>query len=161
MIILWIDPWTTTVWYSLIEADSTGIKIIDFWVLKTAPKINLEIKLLEIWNDLKELIKIHKVEKIVIEKLFFHSNAKTAIDVAQARWVVLYEAIKHNLIIEEYTPLQVKKAITWNGQADKNQLKNAIKILFWLEETPTYDDAADAIGMAYMWALNRNKYNFN
>ena len=52
--------------------------------------------------------------------------------IALSRMFVLYEAIKHNLIIEEYTPLQVKKAITWNGQADKNQLKNAIKILFWL-----------------------------
>ena len=156
MIILWIDPGTTTVWYCLLEAENSKIKIIDYWVLKTAPKINQEIKLLEIWTDLVELIKTHKVEKIVIEKLYFQTNTKTAIDVAQARWVVMYEAIKHNLKIEEYTPLQVKKAITWNWKANKNQLKNAIKILFWLEETPTYDDAADAIGMAYMWALNKN-----
>lgn len=156
MIILWIDPGTTTVWYCLLEAENSKIKIIDYWVLKTAPKINLEIKLLEIWTDLVELIKTHKVEKIVIEKLYFQTNTKTAIDVAQARWVVMYEAIKNNLKIEEYTPLQVKKAITWNGKANKIQLKNAIKILFWLEEVPYYDDAADAIGMAYMWALNKN-----
>lgn len=156
MIILWIDPGTTTVWYCLLEDKNSKIKIIDYWVLKTAPKINLEIKLLEIWTDLVELIKTHKVEKIVIEKLYFQTNTKTAIDVAQARWVVMYEAIKNNLKIEEYTPLQVKKAITWNWKANKTQLKNAIKILFWLEETPTYDDAADAIGMAYMWALNKN-----
>ena len=156
MIILWIDPGTTTVWYCLLEDKNSKIKIIDYWVLKTVPKINLEIKLLEIWTDLVELIKTHKVEKIVIEKLYFQTNTKTAIDVAQARWVVMYEAIKNNLKIEEYTPLQVKKAITWNGKANKNQLKNAIKILFWLEEAPHYDDAADAIGMAYMWALNKN-----
>ena len=148
MIILWIDPGTTTVWYCLLEDKNSKIKIIDYWVLKTAPKINLEIKLLEIWTDLVELIKTHK--------LYFQTNTKTAIDVAQARWVVMYEAIKNNLKIEEYTPLQVKKAITWNGKANKNQLKNAIKILFWLEEVPYYDDAADAIGMAYMWALNKN-----
>ena len=150
MIILWIDPGTTTVWYCLLEDKNSKIKIIDYWVLKTAPKINLEIKLLEIWTDLVELKKTHKVEKIVIEKLYFQTNTKTAIDVAQARWVVMYEAIKNNLKIEEYTPLQVKKAITWNGKANKIQIKNAIKILFWLEETPTYDDAADAIGMAFI-----------
>lgn len=156
MIILGIDPGTTTVWFSLIKAEKWKIEILDFWVIKTLPKINLSIKLLEIWNDLNEIIKNYKVEKIVIEKLFFQNNIKTAIDVAQARWVVLYEAEKNNLIIEEYTPLQVKKAITWNWKANKAQLKKAIQILFWLEESPKYDDAADAVGMAYMWALNKN-----
>lgn len=155
MIILWIDPWTTTIWYCLLEAEKWNIWILDFGVLKTVPKINLSIKLLEIWNDLNFLIKKFKVEKIVIEKIFFQTNIKTAIDVAQARWVILYEAAKNNLFIEEYTPLQVKKAITWNWKANKNQLKKAIQILFWLEETPTYDDAADAIWMAYMWVLNK------
>lgn len=159
MIILWIDPGTTTVWYCLLEAKNSQIKIIDFWVIKTLPKIDLAIKLLEIWNDLNELFKNYKVEKIVVEKLFFQNNIKTAIDVAGARWVILYESIKNNLIIEEYTPLQVKKAITWSWKANKNQLKKAIKILFWLEESPTYDDAADAVWMAYMWALNKNFNN--
>lgn len=156
MIILGIDPWTTTVWYCLLKAKNWKIEIIDFGIIKTQPKIDLAIKLLEIWTDLQEIIKNYKVEKIIVEKLFFQNNIKTAIDVAQSRWVILYEAIKNNLIIEEYTPLQVKKAITWNWKANKNQLKRAIQILFWLEETPTYDDAADAIGMAYMWALNKN-----
>lgn len=104
MIILGIDPGTTTVWYCLLEAKNWQIQILDFWVITTPAKIDLAIKLLEIWNDLKELIKNFKVEKIVIEKLFFQNNIKTAIDVAQARWVVLYEAIKNNLIIEEYSP---------------------------------------------------------
>lgn len=160
MIILWIDPWTTTVWYCLIESQNSSIKIIDFWIIKTIPKINIEIKLLEIWNDLNEIIKNFWVEKIVVEKLFFQNNIKTAIDVAQARWVILYEAIKNNLVIEEYTPLQVKKAVTWSGKANKNQLKKAIQMLFWLEESPTYDDAADAIAMAYMWFLNAKKRDF-
>lgn len=156
MIILGIDPGTTTVWFCVIKEENWHLELIDFWVLKTVPKIDLAIKLLEIWNDIQELIKNFQVEKIVIEKLFFQTNVKTAIDVAQARWVVLYEAIKNNLIIEEYTPLQVKKAVTWNGKANKNQLKKAIQFIFWLEESPTYDDAADAIWMAYMWFLNKN-----
>ena len=90
------------------------------------------------------------------EKLFFQTNLKTGIDVAQARGVIMYESIRADKIILEYTPLQVKKAITWNGQANKLQLQNAIKMLFWLDEIPKPDDAADAIGLAYMGALNNN-----
>jgi crossover junction endodeoxyribonuclease RuvC len=67
---------------------------------------------------------------------------------------VIYEAMKNALKIQEYTPLQVKKAITWNGKANKIQLQNAIKIFFRLETIPKPDDAADAIGLAYMGALN-------
>ena len=73
--------------------------------------------------------------------------------------MILYESVKNNLLIEEYTPLQVKKAITWNWKANKKQLETAIKILFWLEQIPDYDDAADAIAMAYMWFLNGNNIN--
>ena len=154
MIILWIDPWTTTIWYAILSKEWQKIEIIDFWVFTTTPKIELKYKILEIWNDIKDLIKSHSPDLIVVEKIFFQTNLKTGIDVAQARWVVLYEAIRHDINILEYTPLQVKKAITWHGQAKKAQLQRAIQMLFRLEALPTPDDAADAIGLAYMWALN-------
>jgi len=154
-IILWIDPWTTTVWYAIInKISNSDYQLIDFWVFSTTPKIDLSIKLLEIWNDIKELIKTFNPDIISIEKLFFQTNLKTWIDVAQARWVIMYEAIKHNIKILEYTPLQVKKAITWNWQAKKIQLQRAIKMIMRLDEIPRPDDAADAIWLAYMWALN-------
>jgi len=156
MKILWIDPWTTTTWFAIIEKKKWRYNLLDYWVFKTTPKIDLSIKLLEIWNDTNELIKNFKPELVVIEKLFFQTNLKTWIDVAQARWVVMYESIKNNKKILEYTPLQVKKAITWNWKANKLQLQNAIKILFSLETIPKPDDAADAIWLAYMWALNNN-----
>ena len=153
--ILWIDPWTTTVWYAVLnKVSSSDYKLIDYWVFSTTPKIDLSIKLLEIWKDIKELIKIYKPDIISIEKLFFQTNLKTWIDVAQARWVIIYEAIKNDLKILEYTPLQVKKAITWNWQAKKIQLQRAIQIIMKLDEIPKPDDAADAIWLAYMWALN-------
>lgn len=155
MIILWIDPWTTTVWYSIINKHSNSdFELIDYWVFSTTPKIDLSIKLLEIWNDIKNLINKYNPDIISIEKLFFQTNLKTWIDVAQARWVVMYEAIRHNLKILEYTPLQVKKAITWNWQAKKIQLQRAIQMIMKLDELPKPDDAADAIWLAYMWALN-------
>ena len=156
MIILWIDPWTTTVWFALIEKEKWQFNLLDYWIFKTTPKIDLSLKLLEIWNDINFLLEKYKPELVVIEKLFFKTNLKTWIDVAQARWVIMYESIKNNAKILEYTPLQVKKAITWNGQADKLQLQKSIKILFRLETIPKPDDAADAIWLAYMWALNNN-----
>jgi len=79
---------------------------------------------------------------------------KTGIDVAHARGVILYEVKKAGLPYLEYTPLQVKKAVTSNGQAQKKQLQKAIQMIFRLAEIPKPDDAADAIGLAYMGALN-------
>lgn len=154
-IILWIDPWTTTVGYAIIQKHSNSdFELIDFGVFSTTPKIPIEEKILEIWNDIKELIQHFKPNVASVEKLFFQNNIKTWIDVAQARWVVLYEAMLNNLKVLEYTPLQVKKAITWNWQAKKIQLQRAIKIIMKLDEIPKPDDAADAIWLAYMWALN-------
>lgn len=154
MIILWIDPWTTTIGFALIKKENNKMELLDYWVFKTTPKIDLSLKILEIWNDISHIIKKYNPEILSVEKLFFQTNTKTAIDVAQARWVIVYEWMKNKLRIMDYTPLQVKKAITWNWKANKLQLQNAIKILFWLQEIPKPDDAADAIWLAYMWALN-------
>jgi crossover junction endodeoxyribonuclease RuvC len=152
--ILWIDPWTTTVWFAIIDKNNTSYNIVDFWVFSTTPKISINIKLLEIWNDIVEIIKEYKPDIISVEKLYFQNNIKTWIDVSHARGVVMYEAMRHNLIIQEYTPLQVKKAITWHWQAKKLQLQRAIQMIFKLDELPKPDDAADAIWLAYMWGLN-------
>lgn len=154
MIILWIDPWTTTIGFALIKKENSRIELLDYWVFKTTPKIDLSLKILEIWWDINYMIQKYNPQILSVEKLFFQTNTRTAIDVAQARWVIVYEAIKNNLKVFDYTPLQVKKAITWNGKANKLQLQNAIKILFWLQEIPKPDDAADAIWLAYIWALN-------
>jgi crossover junction endodeoxyribonuclease RuvC len=156
MIILWIDPWTTTTGFALIKKEKWNYKLLDYWILSTTPKVDLNIKLLEIWTDIKKIINKYNPSIISIEKLFFQTNLKTWIDVAQARWVILYESIKANKKILEYTPLQVKKAITWNGKANKIQLQNAIKMILQLDSIPKPDDAADAIWLAYMWALNSN-----
>jgi len=154
MKILWIDPWTTTTGFAVIEKNNNKLFLLDFWVFYTIPKIDLSIKLLEIWNDIKKIFSKYQPDLIVIEKLFFQTNLKTWIDVAQARWVILYEGIRHNIKILEYTPLQIKKAITWNWKANKVQLQNAIKMILWLDEIPKPDDAADAVWLAYMGALH-------
>jgi len=156
MLILWIDPWTTTTGYALVRKENSNFILIDYWVLTTTPKIPLPDKILEIWTDINVIINKFNPEIVSIEKLFFQTNLKTWIDVAQARWAIIYEIMKNNKKILEYTPLQVKKAITWNWKANKLQLQNAIKMIFRLDSIPKPDDAADAIWLAYMWWLNSN-----
>ena len=156
MIILWIDPWTTTTWFAVIQKENNNFNLVDYWVLTTTPKIHISQKIYEIWQDLEHIIEKYNPDIISIEKLFFQTNLKTWIDVAQARWAILYESMKAWKKIMEYTPLQVKKAITGNWKANKLQLQNAIKIIFRLESIPKPDDAADAIWLAYIWWLNSN-----
>lgn len=153
MIVIWIDPWTTTVWYAIVEKNWNSKILLDYWVIETTPKYLFEDKILEISKDLEYLLQKYKPQKAVIEKLYFNSNITTWIDVAGARGVIIYHFKKYWLKIEEYTPLQLKSAICWNWKAQKKQLQNAIKIFFWLDEIPKPDDAADAIGLAYMWIL--------
>lgn len=155
MKILGIDPGTTTIWYAVIEKNGYDFLLLDFWVIETTPKISIDQKLIEISQDLSELIEKYSPERAWVEKLFFNTNITTGISVAHARWVIIHELVRRWIILHEYTPLQVKKAITGNGAAKKVQLQKAIQLIFWLAKLPTPDDAADAIGIAYMCALER------
>lgn len=153
--ILWIDPGTTTIWYAIVNKEWNNIKMLDYWIIETTPKIELKYKLLEIGRDIWELIDNYKPELVSIEKLYFTNNIKTWIDVSHARWVIVYEAIKRNLEILEYTPLELKQWICGFWKADKKQMQNAIKIIMKLDSIPKPDDAADALCLAYIWALNK------
>lgn len=153
MKILGIDPGTTTVWFALGTKEDRKFQILDYGVIETTPKLELSKKLLEIGVDIRQLIETHKPERLAIEKLFFNTNITTGIAVSHARWVILYECMRAGLDIYEYTPLQIKKAISWNGQAKKPQVQKALVMLLWLSEIPKPDDAADAIALAYMGSL--------
>lgn len=157
-IILWIDPGTTTTGFAILEKDGQNFSIIDYWVLSTTPKVPLGTKILEIWTDFKSILDKYSPDLVSIEKLFFNTNITTWIDVSHARWVMIYECMRANISYQEYTPLQVKKAITGNWKSNKSQLQNAIKMIFKLEQIPKPDDAADAIWLAYMWGLNIKDY---
>lgn len=155
MIIIGIDPGTTTVWYAVVEKKWNQKVLLDYGVISTLPKIPLKEKILEIAEDLHFFIEKYSPNRVVIEKLFFTTNVKTGIDVAQVRGMIMYTFASKNIEILEYTPLELKSAICGNGKAGKLQLQNAIKIFFWLSEIPKPDDAADAIWLAYMWILKR------
>ena len=155
MIVIGIDPGTTTVWYAIIEKQWNMKKLLDYWVIQTPPKMDLKDKIIEISHDIELLIEKYSPQRVVIEKLFFSTNVKTWIDVAQVRGVLLYIFAMKWIQILEYTPLELKSAICGNGKANKLQLQNAIKIFFSLDTIPTPDDAADAIWLAYMGILKK------
>ena len=155
MIVIWIDPGTSIVWYAIVEKNGPNKTLLDFGVIETTPKIPLKDKILEVASDLESLISLYHPERVVIEKLFFNTNITTGIDVSHMRGVIMYQFAKRGIEILEYTPLELKSAICWNGKADKKQLQTAIKIFFWLDSIPKPDDAADAIWLAYMGILQK------
>lgn len=154
-IILGIDPGTTTVWFAIMALEKNTRTIINYWVIETKPKDRLELKLLDIINDLELIIEEYKPSIVWIEKLFFTTNQKTWIDVAHARWAIMYALVKKWIHIYEFTPLQVKKWICWNWSATKIQVQNAIKLLLKMDEIPKPDDAADAIAISYLASLQK------
>ncbi|MDD2891920.1 MAG: crossover junction endodeoxyribonuclease RuvC [Candidatus Gracilibacteria bacterium] len=156
-IILGIDPGTTTVGFAVIEKSGRNVSILNYGVITTPPKISIALKLQDITKDLEDLINTYHPTVCGIEKLFFFNNQKTGIDVAQARGAILLTLQKKGIQIYEFTPLQVKRGISGNGSAKKEQVQNALKIIFKLETIPKPDDAADAIAIAYLASLQKNR----
>jgi crossover junction endodeoxyribonuclease RuvC len=146
--ILGIDPGTGIVGFGFIEADSKSLKLVDAGVIRTPINQAAELRLLTIYNEVSQLIKEYKPEWLSIEKLFFARNVTTAMTVSQSRGVVLLAAVQAQLQIAEYTPLQIKMAITGYGRADKKQVQEMVKVLLNLNQIPKPDDAADALATA-------------
>jgi crossover junction endodeoxyribonuclease RuvC len=158
MIILGIDPGTTTTGFGLIEHINSKLEILDFGIIETKPKIPLPEKLSEIYKDIKKIIKNSKPDKIAIEQLFFLKNTKTAMAVGQARGIILLAAQDLKIPIHEFTPLQVKSSICGNGHADKLQVQKMVKAILKLKEIPKPDDAADALALAICCVNNMEKF---
>lgn len=146
--ILGIDPGTGIVGFGFIGADSRELKLVDAGVIRTPAHQAAEIRLLTIYDELTQLIKENKPEWISVEKLFFARNVTTAMAVSQSRGVVLLAAVQAGLKVAEYTPLQIKMAITGYGRADKKQMQEMVKLLLSLDQIPKPDDAADALAAA-------------
>ncbi len=148
MRILGIDPGIAIVGYGIIEYTGNRFKVIDFGSIQTKAGTPLTERLQIIYTELRQLIYTHKPDCMAIEELFFNNNAKTAITVAQARGVLILGGVNEGLKIAEYTPLQVKQAVTGYGRADKNQVQQMTKALLGLDKVPKPDDTADALAIA-------------
>lgn len=154
MIILGIDPGFARTGYGLIEEKNKNLRMLDYGCISTPAGLIFEKRLKKIREGLIDLIKKFEPDVCAVEKIFFCKNAKTAIDVGQARGVVILTAAEKNLKILEFTPLQVKQFITGYGKAEKQQVQKMVKILLGLKEIPKPDDAADALALAIAGSNN-------
>ena len=148
MVILGIDPGVAIVGYGVVECVSGNFRCLEYGCITTPAHTLLEDRLSEIYEGMQELISRHCPECMSVEELFFNNNQKTAVDVAQARGVILLAANQARLPIYEYTPLQVKSAVVGYGRAEKQQVMYMVRQYLHMKETPKPDDAADAIAIA-------------
>lgn len=149
MRILGIDPGTGILGFGVIEIDAKNkARLIDAGVIRTPVHEDTSVRLLTIYDELTSLIQELKPQAMSVEKLFFAQNVTTAMTVAQARGVVLLCGQQHRLELAEYTPLQIKQAITGYGRADKKQMQEMVRVILELTEVPKPDDCADALAAA-------------
>ena len=148
MIILGIDPGVATIGFGVIRAERGKNTLLRYGVITTPPGIPLSSRLLQIDRDMEELIGQLKPDAISVEELFFNTNITTGIAVAHGRGVLLCAAEQCGIPLFEYTPGQVKMAVTGYGKAEKRQVMDMTKRLLKLAKTPRPDDAADALALA-------------
>lgn len=154
MRILGIDPGTATTGFGVIDKSSKGLKFVDAGVITTSKDLTMPERLQALYQDLTELIAEFKPDEAAVEQLFFARNVTTALTVGQARGVILLALQNANLPIGEYTPLQVKQAVTSYGRAEKPQIQEMVRVLLGLNSIPKPDDAADGLAIAITHAAN-------
>ncbi|KPU44997.1 crossover junction endodeoxyribonuclease RuvC [Oxobacter pfennigii] len=148
MIILGIDPGIAITGYGIVKYEGNKFTPITYGAITTDTKSTMPERLMILHKNLEELISLYKPDVFAVEELFFNKNVKTALVVGHARGVVMLTAVKHNLGIYEYTPLQVKQAVVGYGRAEKQQIQQMVRILLNLEGIPKPDDVADALAVA-------------
>lgn len=160
MRILGIDPGLATIGLGLIEAESAHrIRCLEWLIISTPAGESTALRMEEIHRDLKQFLKESRPALAVVERLFFKTNAKTAISVAQARGVILLTLAENQVPVIEPSPLQLKSAITGDGRADKRQMQDMLARMLELTEIPKPDDAADALALAVYGALTHKMIN--
>jgi len=148
MLVLGIDPGTAITGYGLVKGEDDDLILVAYGAITTSSDWPLPERLQRIYRELTALIEDQQPTAVAVEELFFSKNVRTALSVGQARGVALLAAANAGLPIHEYTPLQVKQAITSYGRATKDQVQQMVRMLLGLDSVPQPDDAADAIAVA-------------
>lgn len=148
MRILGIDPGYAIVGFGVLDYDGVNFKTIEYGAVLTEAGTDFPVRLKAIHDDLEFIFDKFKPDCMAIERLYFTSNQKTAIDVAQARGVTVLSASTRSIPIYEYTPLQVKQAVVGYGKAEKKQVMEMTRNILKLANIPKPDDAADALAIA-------------
>ncbi len=152
MRILGIDPGYAILGYGVIDSSGTRLAAVDYGVVETAAGTPFPQRLDRLYEGVQALIKLHRPEVAVFEELFFYRNTTTAISVGAGRGVALLAAQKAGLPLYEYTPMQIKLAVTGDGHADKTAVQDMVRVLLALKRVPKPDDAADALAAAISFA---------
>lgn len=160
MVIMGIDPGLATVGFGIVHYEKNAFKPIDFGAVLTPAGQKTEYRLNEIYDNIEYLIKREKPDAVSIEKLYFNTNEKTAVNVCQARGCILLAATKANVPVFEYTPLQIKQAVTGYGRADKKQIMYMVTKILNLKKEPHPDDTADALAAAICHAYSSDSILF-
>ncbi len=148
MRILGIDPGYATVGYGIVDYNSCHFAAVGFGAITTKAGVEFPRRLKSIYDDMLYVVNKYKPDALSIERLYFNTNTTTAIDVAQARGVIVLAAETCGIPIFEYTPLQVKQSVTGYGKAQKHQVMEMVKNLLGLSAVPKPDDTADALALA-------------
>lgn len=154
---LWIDPWVRKLGYALIDDD---LNIIDAGILlqdkKSPTREDQFQRANQIIDFFENLLEKYLIEKVAIEKLFFTAyNQSNAEFVYAIRWALVMMFLRKNIKVLEYTPIELKKFITWNGKADKMLVQKTIRRFYKLQDIPEYNDAADALWFAYLAKIKK------
>jgi len=147
-VILGIDPGYGITGYGVVSVEGSKITCLDYGVITTRAGDDFELRLKDLNKDLKLIIKKYKPDLVGVEDLFFAKNVKTAMKVSHARGVIILTAVQANVPIVEFTPVQVKQAISGYGKAEKAQVQQMVKTFLNLKQIPKPDDAADALAVA-------------
>lgn len=146
--ILGIDPGFGRMGFGCIRVSPGRIEVLDYGISSTETGSEFHDRLVTIAQDVETLLDAHKPDAVAIEKLYFTKNEKTAMNVAEARGVIVYLCAKRGIVIHEFTPSQVKKAVGGDGSADKAGMMRIVSEILKLKRTPKFDDAADALAIA-------------
>jgi crossover junction endodeoxyribonuclease RuvC len=149
MLAIGIDPGTAITGYGLVKEEEDGsLTVVDYGVIQTSAEHAMPDRLVQIYQQLKQIISLHNPQSGAVEKLFFARNVRTALSVGQARGIALLALAESEISIDEYSPNEIKLAVVGYGGADKKQVQMMVQALLELEQVPQPDDAADALAVA-------------
>lgn len=145
---LGIDPGLAITGYGLLKMEGDQYSVLDYGCVRTPAGQELPQRLLAVFEGIRSLIDQYAPGVMAVEQLFFCKNVRTAMQVGEARGAIVTAAAFYNIPVAEYTPLQIKQAVTGYGKADKKQVQQMVSLILKLAEPPTPDDAADALAVA-------------
>jgi crossover junction endodeoxyribonuclease RuvC len=156
MRIIGIDPGIAIVGFGIVDKRGNQLQAVQYGSIQTEAGLPVPLRLRQVFEAVQSLLETYQPDEMAVEKLFFNKNVTTAFTVGQARGVILLAAELANIPVHEYTPLQVKQAVTGYGAAEKKQIQEMTRLLLRLKQVPKPDDVADALGIAITHAQFRS-----